>query len=155
MPNQFLILGITEKIECQIVKTTMSIIHDICVVYYEKCFVSKLVRSSYIHKNKKNYGVLFAQVTTVNVLTAEPTIPAKIDPSMAWFKTISGSILPSHDTAFGTIRYPAEPIVKPIAQKIRIASALDIVLHASETCSSSCAIHRCVCNMHNVNNFDS
>ncbi len=75
----------------------------------------------------KNYGALLAHVTTVNVLTAEPTIPAKIDPSMAWFTTISGSTLPSHDTAFGTIRYPAEPIVKPIAQKIKIANALDIL----------------------------
>lgn len=75
------------------------------------------------------------------MLTAEPTIPAKIDPSIAWFTTISGSILPSHDTAFGTIRYPAEPIVKPIAQKIKMANALDI-LNASVGCSS-CAIHHC------------
>src|SRR3712207_216059 len=90
----------------------------------------------------KNYGVLLAQVTTVNVLTAEPTIPAKIDPNMAWFTTISGSTLPNQDTAFGTIRYPAEPIVKPIAQKIRIASALDI-FHASGTCNSY-AVHRSV-----------
>ncbi len=90
----------------------------------------------------KNYGALLAQVTIVNVLTAEPTIPAKIDPNMAWFTTISGSMLPSHNTAFGTIRYPAEPIVKPIAQKIKIASALDI-LHASGTCSLY-AVHRSV-----------
>jgi hypothetical protein len=75
------------------------------------------------------------------VLTAEPTIPAKIDPSIAWFTTISGSILPSHDTAFGTIRYPAEPIVKPIAQKIKMANAL-VILHASVGCSF-CAIHYC------------
>ena len=26
----------------------------------------------------KNYGLLFAQLITANVLTAEPTIPAKI-----------------------------------------------------------------------------
>jgi hypothetical protein len=84
-----------------------------------------------LNKNK-NYEVLLAQVTTANVLTAEPTIPAKIDPNMAWFTTISGSIDPSHDTAFGTIRYPAEPTAKPIAQKIKIATALDI-LHASGT----------------------
>jgi hypothetical protein len=95
----------------------------------------------YLYKSKKIYGALFAQVTTVNVLTAEPTTPAKIDPNMAWFTTISGSILPSQDTAFGTIRYPAEPIVKPSAQKIRIASALDI-LYPSGTYSSY-AIHRC------------
>ena len=79
-----------------------------------------------------------AQVTTVNVLTAEPTIPAKIDPNMAWFTTISGSMLPSQDTALGTIRYPAVPIVKPIAQKIRIASALDI-FHTPGTCNSYAA----------------
>lgn len=88
----------------------------------------------------KNYGALLAQVTTVNVLTAEPTIPAKIDPNMAWFTTISGSTLPSHDNAFGTIRYPAEPIAKPITQKIKIATALDI-FNASGTCSSY-AVHR-------------
>jgi hypothetical protein len=41
--------------------------------------------------------------------------------------TISGNMLPNHDTAFGTIRYPAEPIVKPSAQKIKIANALDIL----------------------------
>jgi hypothetical protein len=70
--------------------------------------LSQQIRGRYI--KIKNYGALFAQVTTVNVLTAEPTMPAKIDPSMA----------------FGTIRYPAEPIVKPSAQKIRIASVLDI-----------------------------
>jgi hypothetical protein len=57
-----------------------------------------------LYKNKKFYGALFAQVTIVNVLTAEPTTPAKIDPSMAWFTTISGSTLPSHATTFGTIR---------------------------------------------------
>ena len=88
---------------------------------------------------KKFYGGLFAQVTTVNVLTAEPTTPAKIDPNMAWFTTISGNTLPSHDTAFGTIRYPAEPIVKPTAQKIKIATALDN-LYTSGTCCSY-AIH--------------
>src|ERR671913_368876 len=92
-------------------------------------------------KVKKIYGALFAQVTTVNVLTAEPTTPAKIEPSMAWFNTISGSTLPNQDTAFGTIRYPAEPIVNPSAQKIRIASDLDI-LYPSGTCSSY-AIHCC------------
>jgi hypothetical protein len=64
-----------------------------------------------------------------------------MDPNMAWFTTISGSTLPNHETALGTIRYPAEPIVNPIAQKIKIASALDI-LHASET-RSWYAIHRC------------
>src|SRR5688572_32908603 len=53
---------------------------------------------------------------------------------MAWFNTISGSTLPNQDTAFGTIRYPAEPIVKPSAQKIKIASDLDI-LYPSGTCS--------------------
>jgi hypothetical protein len=95
----------------------------------------------YLYKSKKIYGALFAQVTTVNVLTAEPTTPAKIEPNMAWFTTISGSILPSQDTAFGTIRYPAEPIVKPSAQKIRIASDLDI-LYPSAACSSY-AIHCC------------
>lgn len=92
--------------------------------------LSQQIRGSYI--KIKNYGALFAQVTTVNVLTAEPTMPARIDPSMAWFTTISGSILPSHDTAFGTIRYAAEPIVKPSTQKIRIASVLDI-FYASGT----------------------
>ncbi len=107
----------------------MSIIHDIDDAL-EKILCSKSGKKLYI--KTKNYGVLFAQVTTVNVLTAEPTIPAKIDPSMAWFTTISGSILPSHDTAFGTIKYPAVPIVKPSAQKIRIASVLDI-FYASGT----------------------
>jgi hypothetical protein len=92
--------------------------------------LSQQIKGSYI--KIKNYGALFAQVTTVNVLTAEPTMPARIDPSIAWFTTISGSILPSHDTAFGTIRYAAEPIVKPSAQKIRIASVLDI-FYASGT----------------------
>src|SRR5215210_8454322 len=92
-------------------------------------------------KNKKFYGALFAQVTTVNVVTAEPTTPAKIDPSMAWFTTISGNTLPSHATAFGTIIYPAEPMVKPSAQKIKIASALDN-LYTSRTCSSY-IIHGC------------
>ena len=110
----------------------MSIIHDIDDAL-ERILCSKSGKKLLI--KTKNYGVLFAQVTTVNVLTAEPTTPAKIDPSMAWFTTISGSILPSHDTAFGTIRYPAEPIAKPIVQKIKIASALDI-LHASGTCDS-------------------
>ena len=74
----------------------------------------------------KNYEDLFAQVTTVNVLTAEPTTPARIDPSIASFTTISGSTLPSHVTTFGTIKYPTEPIEKPSAQKIKIASPLDI-----------------------------
>jgi hypothetical protein len=92
----------------------------------------------------KSYGVLFAHVTTVNVLTAEPTIPAKIDPNMAWFTTISGSTLPNQETALGTIRYPAEPIVKPIAQKIKIANPLDI-LHASEGCSWYAIHHRATC----------
>jgi hypothetical protein len=92
----------------------------------------------------KSYGVLFAHVTTVNVLTAEPTIPAKIEPNMAWFTTISGSTLPNQETALGTIRYPAEPIVKPIAQKIKIASALDI-LHPSESCSWYGIHHRAAC----------
>src|ERR687892_462030 len=110
----------------------MSIIHDIGDAL-ERILCSKSGKKLLI--KTKIYGALFAQVTTVNVLTAEPTIPAKIDPSTAWFTTISGSILPSHDTAFGTIRYPAEPIVKPIAQKIRIASALDIIiLHTPGTC---------------------
>jgi hypothetical protein len=99
------------------------------------------IRKKYAYIKIKIYGVLFAQVTTVNVLTAEPTTPAKIEPSTAWFTTISGSILPSHDTAFGTIRYPAEPIVKPSAQKIKIASDLDI-LYPSGT-SSFYTIHRC------------
>jgi hypothetical protein len=99
------------------------------MVHLQKYCPTKLGEAVY---KIKNYGVLFAQVTTVNVLTAEPTMPAKIDPSMAWFTTISGSILPSHDTAFGTIRYPAVPIVKPSAQKIRIASVLDI-FYASGT----------------------
>jgi hypothetical protein len=71
------------------------------------------------------YGALFAHVTTANVLTAEPTTPARMDPSTTWFTTISGSTLPNHDTAFGTIKYPIEPIVKPIAQKTKIASPLD------------------------------
>ena len=75
----------------------------------------------------KNYGLLFAQLITANVLTAEPTIPAKIALSTAWFTTISGNMLPNHDTAFGTMRYPAAPIVKPSAQKIKIARALDII----------------------------
>jgi hypothetical protein len=99
------------------------------------------IRKKYTYIKIKIYGVLLAQVTTVNVLTAEPTTPAKIEPSTAWFTTISGSILPSQDTAFGTIRYPAEPIVKPSAQKIKIASDLDI-LYPSGTCSF-CAIHCC------------
>src|SRR5918996_4761803 len=116
----------------------MSIIHDIGDAL-ERILCSKSGKKLLI--KTKNYGALFAQVTTVNVLTAEPTIPAKIDASMAWFTTISGSILPSHDTAFGTIIYPAEPIVKPIAQKIKIASALDI-LQASAIYSLY-AIHRC------------
>ena len=64
---------------------------------------------------------------TVNVVTAEPTTPAKTEPSTAWLTTISGSMLPNHDTAFGTMIYPAEPIVKPSAQKIKIASPLDIL----------------------------
>lgn len=63
---------------------------------------------------------------TANVLTAEPTIPAKIALSTAWLTTISGNMLPNHDAAFGTMRYPAAPIVKPNAQKIKIANALDI-----------------------------
>lgn len=75
----------------------------------------------------KNYGLLFAQLITANVLTAEPTIPAKIALSTAWLTTISGNMLPNHDTAFGTMRYPAAPIVKPSAQKIKIARALDIL----------------------------
>jgi hypothetical protein len=75
----------------------------------------------------KDYGVLFAQVITANVLTAEPIMPAKIELSTAWLITISGNILPNHDTAFGTMMYPAEPIVKPSAQKIKIANALDIL----------------------------
>ena len=62
---------------------------------------------------------------TVNVVTAEPTTPAKTEPSTAWFTTISGNMLPNHDTAFGTMIYPAEPIVKPSAQKIKIANPLD------------------------------
>ena len=64
---------------------------------------------------------------TVNVVTAEPTTPAKTEPSTTWLTTISGSMLPNHDTAFGTMIYPAEPIVKPSAQKIKIASPLDIL----------------------------
>jgi hypothetical protein len=63
----------------------------------------------------------------VNVVTAEPTTPAKTEPSTAWLTTISGNMLPNHDTAFGTMIYPAEPIVKPSAQKIKIASPLDIL----------------------------
>ena len=70
---------------------------------------------------------MFAQVITVNVVTAEPTTPAKTEPNTAWLITISGNMLPNHDTAFGTMIYPAEPIVKPSAQKIKIASPLDIV----------------------------
>jgi hypothetical protein len=114
----------------------------LCERYWEekKYCVSKL--RTYLKMKIKNYGALLAQVTTVNVLTAEPTTPAKIDPNMAWFTTISGSMLPSHDTAFGTTRYPAEPIVKPITQKIKIACALDILL-ASGTCSSY-AVHHSV-----------
>jgi hypothetical protein len=64
---------------------------------------------------------------TVNVVTAEPTTPAKTEPNTAWLITISGNMLPNHDTAFGTMIYPAEPIVKPSAQKIKIASPLDIL----------------------------
>ena len=64
---------------------------------------------------------------TVNVVTAEPTTPAKTEPNTAWLTTISGNRLPNHDTAFGTMIYPAEPIVKPSAQKIKIASPLDIL----------------------------
>jgi hypothetical protein len=71
---------------------------------------------------------------TVNVVTAEPTTPAKTEPSTAWLTTISGSMLPNHDTAFGTMIYPAEPIVKPSAQKIKIASPLDI-LSPSYSCT--------------------
>ena len=63
----------------------------------------------------------------MNVVTAEPTTPAKTEPSTAWLTTISGNMLPNHDTAFGTMIYPAEPIVKPSAQKIRIAIPLDIL----------------------------
>ncbi len=70
---------------------------------------------------------MFAQVITVNVVTAEPTTPAKTEPNTAWLITISGNMLPNHDTAFGTMIYPAEPIVKPSAQKIKIASPLDIL----------------------------
>jgi len=70
---------------------------------------------------------LLAQVITVNVLTAEPTTPAKTEPNTAWLTTISGNMLPNHDTALGTMMYPAEPIVKPRAQKIKIASPLDIL----------------------------
>jgi hypothetical protein len=77
---------------------------------------------------------LFAQVITVNVVTAEPTTPAKTEPNTAWLTTISGNMLPNHDTAFGTMIYPAEPIVKPSAQKIKIASPLDI-LSPSYSCT--------------------
>ena len=77
---------------------------------------------------------MFAQVITVNVVTAEPTTPAKTEPNTAWLTTISGNRLPNHDTAFGTMIYPAEPIVKPSAQKIKIASPLDI-LSPSYTCT--------------------
>jgi hypothetical protein len=77
----------------------MSIIHDMSA--FENI---AQIRSQKLYKHKKFYGALFAQVTTVNVLTAEPTTPARIDPSMAWFTTISGKTLPSHATAFGTIR---------------------------------------------------
>jgi len=52
----------------------------------------------------KIYAGLFAHVTTANVLTAEPTIPAKMDPSTAWLTTISGNTLHNHEAALGTIR---------------------------------------------------
>jgi hypothetical protein len=75
----------------------------------------------------KNYEGLFAQVTTVNVLIAEPTMPANIAPNTAWFTTICGRTAPSHDTTLGTTRKPTEPIEKPSAQKIKIATPLDIM----------------------------
>ena len=64
----------------------------------------------------------------VNVLTAEPTTPARMAPRIAWFTIISGKIVPSHETTFGTKKYPAVPIVKPSIQKIKIANALDNIL---------------------------
>ena len=82
----------------QFTKTSMSIINDKSpaqIKFHNKASTNYAV---------KNYEDLFAHVTTVNVLIAEPTIPARIAPNTAWFTTISGSTLPSHDTAFGTTR---------------------------------------------------
>jgi hypothetical protein len=73
----------------------------------------------------ETYADLFAQVTTVKVLIAEPTTPARTDPSIAWFITMSGNMLPSHDVTFGTTMYPTDPMVKPRIQKIKIARPLD------------------------------
>jgi hypothetical protein len=54
----------------------------------DNCIDCKLTTGDFRKKssNKKSwktYGDLFAQVTTVKVLIAEPTTPARTDPSIA------------------------------------------------------------------------
>jgi hypothetical protein len=69
---------------------------------------------------------LLAHVTTVNVLTAEPTIPAISAPIMAWF-TNFGRTIENQSAMPGKERYPMNPIPKPRSQNEKIASPLDIL----------------------------
>jgi hypothetical protein len=69
-------------------------------------------------------AVLFAHVTTVKVLTAEPTIPAIKAPIIAWF-TNCGSTLENQSAIPGKERYPIKPIPNPRSQNENIANPLD------------------------------
>ena len=69
---------------------------------------------------------LLAHVTTVNVLTAEPTIPAISAPIMAWF-TNFGRTIENQSAMPGKERYPTNPIPKPRSQNEKIANPLDIL----------------------------
>jgi|ERR1051325_2125506 hypothetical protein len=66
----------------------------------------------------------FAHVTTVNVLTAEPTIPAINAPIIAWLTNL-GKTTENQSAIPGSDRYPMNPIPNPKSQNEKIASPRD------------------------------
>jgi hypothetical protein len=67
-----------------------------------------------------------AHVTTVNVLTAEPIIPATNAPITDWFRNV-GTYSENQDAILGSDKYPMDPITNPSSQKAKTANLLDNV----------------------------
>jgi hypothetical protein len=61
---------------------------------------------------------------TVNVLTAEPTIPAINAPITDWFRKF-GTNSVNHEAMPGSDKYPMNPITNPSSQKAKTANLLD------------------------------
>jgi hypothetical protein len=60
----------------------------------------------------------------VNVLTADPIIPAISAPMTAWL-TNFGIEVANHSAIPGNKRYPTKPMLNPISQNTKTANPLD------------------------------